>query len=696
MLHGHEAPASQAPAPHKGRGLSVRSLRPMLSVVLVVGVVAFTVGILILIQRIFANFGPGVQADLEWKAVRGAQELAQTTKLGIVTSDNKIIEDAFGGYRQSADVVALVAQGTGGDFQFVWGKPPEPVPQLFAGSPGQIRRTHDYYLSWSNSEIEGTVVGKVAVVISTFRLVNSQKLLGQITTGTVIAAGLTLVAGLAFILLFTGAIIKRDAQLADYAATLENKVAQRTAELAARNQEMRLVLDNVDQGFITIDLASTMAAERSAIVDRWLGESPANASLIDYLAKVNQNFADYLRMGLAEVQEDILPLELLLEQLPKKFTLGDTTLHFGYIPLVEKESVRGLLVVISDITEQLARERMEREQRQLVHIFQSIAADRAGFLDFFQEAESLVARIARAEDENPTTQKRLVHTLKGNSGLYHLDQLAQICHDVESRLAEEGNGISPAEKAHILEAWRQVVETSRKLLGETEHQVLVEDRDYGALIGLVEKRASHDVLKAALASWKMEFVSVRFERFAEQARQLASRLGKGAINVVIKTPRIRLDPRRWSPFWSAFVHVVRNAVDHGLELTEARVAAGKSTKGTLRLHAKVEGDALIVRLEDDGAGVDWQRLAEKAKQQGLPHSTQKELEAALFADGVSTRTEITLVSGRGVGMSAVKDATLYLGGRIHVESTPGQGTAFEFRFPEAGFYLPGEVDSGPG
>jgi signal transduction histidine kinase len=675
---------SDAPAPKtsRGRGISIRSLRPILALVLTVGIVGFTIAVFILVQRIFANFGPGVQADLEWKAIRGAQELAQSAKLGIVTSDEKIIQEAFGGYRESEDVLALVALNLGGDFHVVWGKPPLDYTQLFNGAPGKVLRMPDYYLSWTPSEVEGTTVGKVAVVISTHRLVNSQKLLSQISIATLVAAILTLGAGLAFVMLFTGAIIRKDAQLAEYAATLEVKVQQRTAELATRNQEMRLVLDNVAQGFITIDLHGTMAAERSAIVATWLG-TPPNTSLTDYLDPKNHNFAEFLRLGLGELRDGVLPHELLIDQLPKRLGFENRTFHFGYIPLLDGETLTGLLVVISDLTEQLIRERIEREQRQLVQIFQSLSADRAGFIEFFEESAALVGRIADADLADPVQQKRLVHTLKGNGSLYHLSEVVQICHDVETRLTEEEGVIRPDERARIERAWAGVAETVRKFLGHGQQNLLVDIGDFQHFQRLLDQQTAHATLAKILASWRHEPIVHRLERFAEQARQLARRLGKGDVDVRIDSPPLRLDGERWGPFFSAFVHVVRNAVDHGVEPPEARAAAGKPARPTLRLIARSEGTTLILRIADDGPGIDWERLAAKAANHGLAHGTRQELEAVLFADGISTREEITLVSGRGVGMAAVKDATLALGGRIVVDSTPGQGTAFEFRFPES-------------
>jgi chemotaxis protein histidine kinase CheA len=92
---------------------------------------------------------------------------------------------------------------------------------------------------------------------------------------------------------------------------------------------------------------------------------------------------------------------------------------------------------------------------------------------------------------------------------------------------------------------------------------------------------------------------------------------------------------------------------------------------------------VVIRLQDDGRGIDWEKVAQRAAGLGLPHATRADLEAALFADGVSTRSVATTTSGRGVGLAALREATLHMGGRIVVRSERNVGTSFEFRIEDA-------------
>ena len=136
---------------------------------------------------------------------------------------------------------------------------------------------------------------------------------------------------------------------------------------------------------------------------------------------------------------------------------------------------------------------------------------------------------------------------------------------------------------------------------------------------------------------------------AERAKSLASRLGKQPIEIEQDAGSLRLPLEPWSEFWGAFVHVVRNAVDHGLETPAERAAKGKSGLPAIRLSCRRQGSQLVVEVSDNGHGIAWERVRAKAKERGLPHTTQNDLVNALFTDGLSTKDEVSDTSGRGVG-----------------------------------------------
>lgn len=131
--------------------------------------------------------------------------------------------------------------------------------------------------------------------------------------------------------------------------------------------------------------------------------------------------------------------------------------------------------------------------------------------------------------------------------------------------------------------------------------------------------------------------------------------------------------------------MIRNAVDHGLEKPEVRVAAGKQETGTIRLSAAHRSGSVFIEISDDGAGLNRTKILEKALEKGLVEEgvelTDSEIDNLLFLPGFSTAGTVSNLSGRGVGMDVVKTAVQTLGGRVSITSTPGQGTVFTIILP---------------
>ena len=174
----------------------------------------------------------------------------------------------------------------------------------------------------------------------------------RISLATGVAGGMALLCGVFFAVLFTRAMAQGDRQLAEHASDLEKRILERTAELDHINRGMRLVLDNVQQGFVTVSLSGVMSFERSAIVDRWLGEARLEANLCDVIRPHDPEAAEWMELGLAALQDGTLPLELLLAQLPRRMALGERTLRLGYTPIMGTAGAMQLLVILTDVTDE--------------------------------------------------------------------------------------------------------------------------------------------------------------------------------------------------------------------------------------------------------------------------------------------------------------------------------------------------------
>ena len=176
------------------------------------------------------------------------------------------------------------------------------------------------------------------------------------------------------------------------------------------------------------------------------------------------------------------------------------------------------------------------------------------------------------------------------------------------------------------------------------------------------------------------------ERLPRAIRELANRLGK-EVELEVQGGGVELDRTVIEALGDPLTHLVRNAVDHGLETGTERVAKGKSVRGLLVLSARRERDKVLVEVSDDGAGFDADRLRRRALEMGvlaeqkLVDLTEQQSYELAFHPGLSTRAEATDLSGRGVGLDAVKSAVEGLGGKISLRSAPGKGSRFTLELP---------------
>jgi two-component system chemotaxis sensor kinase CheA len=175
-----------------------------------------------------------------------------------------------------------------------------------------------------------------------------------------------------------------------------------------------------------------------------------------------------------------------------------------------------------------------------------------------------------------------------------------------------------------------------------------------------------------------------FERLRFAARDAIRESGK-QVRLVFHGQSTEIDKVVVDRMLEPLLHLVRNAVSHGIEVPAERVAAGKPVEGTLSLRAHASGDRIRIVIEDDGAGIDADAVATRARALGLlagdAPPTDEQLLDVLCAPGFSTRNEADRTSGRGVGMDVVRSAVRALSGELSVESTPGRGTSFTIELP---------------
>lgn len=214
-------------------------------------------------------------------------------------------------------------------------------------------------------------------------------------------------------------------------------------------------------------------------------------------------------------------------------------------------------------------------------------------------------------------------------------------------------------------------------------QTIISDEHTLLTSGLAQLSRNTRDLQDAVLAIRMMPISFVFSRLPRLTRDLADRLGK-EIEIELHGENTELDKSVIEKIADPLTHLVRNALDHGIEPPEERLAVGKSRHGSLVVSAAHHGGSIVITVTDDGAGLNREKILAKAREIGLDAGStwqDEDVWQLIFTPGFSTASEVTDVSGRGVGMDVVWQNVHSLGGKIEIVSVPGRGTAMTIRLP---------------
>jgi len=464
----------------------------------------------------------------------------------------------------------------------------------------------------------------------------------------------------------------RTAELERYNSRLEADVVERT-------RTIRRIVDNVGCGFFLVDRELRLDdGYTKKCVELFETHEIAGASLADLLA-LEGNARNDFQLGFAQLFEDILPEEVTISQLPARCHFRNKVLALQYSPVRQAGGqVEGVLVTMTDATHLEQIERQAELDRSLL----AILRQRDAFRAFVSDALEQIAN-ARESISDQVFVRRAVHTLKGNAACYELHEVSALAHRIESAAV-----ISRAELDQLERAIRDFLSSHEALLGvgfasETVFEVS------GERVRRLQTMAAEHGVAPGIRRWAAE-LSLKPLRdllgpVDEFVARLAARLEK---RVVFETSGIELlvDGIEVAPVVAVLPHLLRNALDHGVERPERR--GSKPETARVVLEASETGRNWRLSVFDDGAGIDAERVARRAVELGIvsaDDAARMDRPAKLqlvFADRLSTAAEVTTVSGRGIGMSAVIQAVRQAGGDLTIESEHGAYTRVSILLPK--------------
>ncbi len=488
------------------------------------------------------------------------------------------------------------------------------------------------------------------------------------------------------------------------AITLHDVTAQKelqaaSIEIARKNADISAILENLKQGVFTILPDSTVHSEYSAHLETLLNTNEiAGVDALDLLfqnamgPRGQRDAVESVLLCLGgdflffEVNSHILPHEVTYEfDGQKQIVQLDWSAILSSDEIVEK-----ILVSLRDVTElrRLEQERNEQEDKMRA-IMMLTSVSSLEFMDFYIDAESMLQKLEHAIDihKKPNVNEieeifRNCHTIKGNSRILGFNKVAEHAHEAEHHLGELRENPASTWDGQTVAAHVADIRSSLDFLCHIERDVLqrgiADETRLGEavlnastleqLLSSVSEADSHMSQLQELTTQLRLMTSCLLEEITSQAvvgiASVAAQLDKPTPTVSFRNDQsLRLSGVVAKPLHNMFVHMFNNSMDHGIEAPNSRVAAGKPKHGQLSIAIRQEGDHAEITFADDGQGLDLELLRRKYD---VGELCDEEVAALILDSGTTSRDRATMISGRGVGMDAVRRMAQEFGGDVRV------------------------------
>ncbi len=387
------------------------------------------------------------------------------------------------------------------------------------------------------------------------------------------------------------------------------------------------------------------------------------------------------------VNEHLLPRELRFRK-HDKASVQILSLH--WTPVLQNDLVRNILVEIRDITQLMEAEAKARQSSERNHILMALLEANATQLPFcvrdFERLEGQLAKSWHTQPQDLGKIKAIIHTIKGNARSMKLYDLAETAHQVETilALATETKADNTQEVESLIKKIRDFRAIYHGTLAKNQAAVegiSVSGDELTSLFRTLEKIEDGRNLLVALKSRLPHSLGSMVAQLEHDLVIIAKELGKPAPTLMTNDRSFLLTEVERGKLIDALGHIVRNSMDHGIEDVTGRLQAGKPEHGTIRLELFYEEHGPVLHVQDDGRGLNLASIREKAQKRGLTLGNDADLAGAIFLDEFTTAREITLISGRGVGMASALRELRDLGGEIRVVFTGPEAHGFRpFRF----------------
>jgi HPt (histidine-containing phosphotransfer) domain-containing protein len=475
-----------------------------------------------------------------------------------------------------------------------------------------------------------------------------------------------------------------------------------SAQLATlRNRQMEQILNSVTDGLLVIDRDFRIGGEYSRVVGNIFERSDLrDASLPEVLqpildSVIHEQLQDYLRILfdpklIDRLIKSINPARQISAHFPAdEFSPEKRIKHFSldFERIRTQTEISQVLVRIEDITQRMnfAREleqqeaASERKLHLVMQILQVEPGDLNRFLDRFDKLLSNLSEIARVP-EGPAAPRdtihslfRLVHTLKGEASLLRLAVHEEELHRLEDHLEKlRSHPQLEASDFASVEPYHESLQDLSDQIGEALNQL--------KYLGTTTRAASAKAPTTSGAAGPTAPAGL-IDALSRWITDLSGRLGKPAsFHTAVREEDVPTQHREI--LHEMLIHLARNSMVHGIEPPDDRMARGKAAAGLIQLDLKSHAEFHEIIFQDDGRGLDYDRIRRRAARLGWKLESEEELRQAIFEPGFSTAENITDLAGRGVGLDVIRSGLAAVGGHIIPHSQPGAYCAFQILLPK--------------
>jgi Chemotaxis protein histidine kinase and related kinases len=488
---------------------------------------------------------------------------------------------------------------------------------------------------------------------------------------------------------------------------------EKNNELNIKNTSIRNLLDNAGQGFLSFGSDMAISDEFSIECVNIFGEYIGNMNLLELIGKyVDQNTVQTIGTIFDGIfrNSSTLGNKVYISLLPKELIVKEKYLKAEY-KIINSGDNKRIMMVLTDITDKKDMEAKMLEEKNNLKLIVRALSNKSDlhmaiedYRDFFNNQAYCIICNNEGIKEQLQEIFRMVHTFKGDFSQFYFYNTSEKLHGLEDDISNMLSRSETLDNDDILQFLNQIdaeaiMEKDFKIISDiigenffaaNNHIAVDIDRIIEIEKKICELFAEEQCSEVLTMLKLLRYANLKelLGGYGETLKNLALKLDKSLDDFMVTGDDIYVDKNKYARFTKSLIHIFKNAIDHGIETPDERVAMGKRELGKIGcVIEKIDRDYFSLTISDDGRGIDLLRLKNKALEKGIIDEyrgtmiTDRELLDLIYIDQLSTKESANTLSGRGVGLSAVKSEVNHLGGTIFVGTELNMGTEFKIVLP---------------